>query len=1132
MTILNPVTLNLHPERTNVTYSQQKEIIPEDSSLKMPTEGDDLPLRFRSLSKSDQALLMKMHKNLGHPSNEKLSQALQLNGHRTDLVQAALELPCSTCLLSSKPHHQRPSTLKPYMDFNHKIFLDGIQWTNSQGKTFNFYHVLDAGSHYHVAMASPSRTSEAVIGLINRQWINWAGTPSEMMVDSATELNSAEFEPLTQRSNIQCTTIPPEAHWMNGKIERHGGFLQEMLRKVDLELPFNDYEMLQEALNQCTRAKNTIGFRHGYTPEMIVFGKHSRLPGSIFGDEAIPSHESISREEENPQECEKKFAQSLKLREVAGRAFHSADNCEALRRAVNRRSHPERGTYNAGDWVVIWKENISGGAWIGPVKVIIQEGSHAVWSTWAGKLFRSALEHVKPTKAPDIEDPNPMDLGQTQISAQNQRNMPSPAEDLSTPENHDPNEEENESPPPQSERENAESEEGTPESISQPDQEPSSPSRQETPHPEGSNEETVMLVSLDEEATAFSCQTCPQAVWSWETECKQDPKEVIDACTCEEDLILLASQAKKSRSEVKLHLLSPAEQEEFKKAKQKEITNWMTTGTISKIFRHQVPPDQVLRCRWILTWKEVDNENQPKEGQLARAVKAKARLVVLGFLDPAITEVPRDSPTLNKTSKMVLLQAIASQGWDLLSFDIRAAFLQGKPQSDRVLAIEPVEELRSALELKPNQVCKLEKGAYGLIDAPYQWYCALREQLTKLGFEQSPFDACMFILRDPQTEQLCGVLGIHVDDGLGGGNKYFCDQIAKLEAVYPFGEKKSTSFTFTGIEMNQHADKSISLSQSTYVKKIPAIPIESNRKSQPEIELTEHERLLLRGAIGSLQYAAVHTRPDLCCKLSLLQSEINCAKVKTLQEANKLLHEAKLHSDVTVTIKPIPPEKFRFMAFSDASFASKAKPDSHAGLLIVGTHEEIQQNIQCPISPLSWGTRKIQKVVTSTLAAETVSLAAAVDQLGWLRLFWSWLFNPKTEWRKPENTLPKLTPAISVPTLKAADLAITDCKSLFDLTTRTAVPSCAEFRVQLMARSIRASLDEGIFLRWVHSGAQLADALTKAMESSFLRATLRQGTYRLCDEQATLKARAKARDRIKWLKEPSSKEEDNNFLGV
>ena len=60
-------------------------------------------------------------------------------------------------------------------------------------------------------------------------------------------------------------------------------------------------------------------------------------------------------------------------------------------------------------------------------------------------------------------------------------------------------------------------------------------------------------------------------------------------------------------------------------------------------------------------------------------------------------------------------------------------------------------------------------------------------------------------------------------------------------------------------------------------------------------------------------------------------------------------------------------------------------------------------------------------------------------------------------------------------------------------------------------------LAEGINLRWVHSGAQLADCLTKIMEASFMRETLKAGFYRLHDEGEVLKQRANARDRIIWL---------------
>ena len=99
-----------------------------------------------------------------------------------------------------------------------------------------------------------------------------------------------------------------------------------------------------------------------------------------------------------------------------------------------------------------------------------------------------------------------------------------------------------------------------------------------------------------------------------------------------------------------------------------------------------------------------------------------------------------------------------------------------------------------------------------------------------------------------------------------------------------------------------------------------------------------------------------------------------------------------------------------------------------------------------------------------------------------------------------------------------ATLQLPTAKAYTTSTTRTAIPNCQEFRTQLLARSIKDILSEGIKLHWVHSGAQLADSLTKVMEATFLRETLRKGRYCLHDSEEVLKNRASARNRLKWLR--------------
>ena len=93
----------------------------------------------------------------------------------------------------------------------------------------------------------------------------------------------------------------------------------------------------------------------------------------------------------------------------------------------------------------------------------------------------------------------------------------------------------------------------------------------------------------------------------------------------------------------------------------------------------------------------------------------------------------------------------------------------------------------------------------------------------------------------------------------------------------------------------------------------------------------------------------------------------------------------------------------------------------------------------------------------------------------------------------------------------------TDCKSLYDLISRTATPACQEFRTVLQAKLMKEHLQSGIQIRWVPSSAQVADALTKIMDCTMLRTCLKTGKYSLHDESEILRARSNKRAPQQWL---------------
>lgn len=209
-------------------------------------------------------------------------------------------------------------------------------------------------------------------------------------------------------------------------------------------------------------------------------------------------------------------------------------------------------------------------------------------------------------------------------------------------------------------------------------------------------------------------------------------------------------------------------------------------------------------------------------------------------------------------------------------------------------------------------------------------------------------------------------------------------------------------------------------------------------------------------------------------------------------------------------LRRIAAEQVTYCAFSDASFLSGTEKFAHQGALISATTSEMLDNQRAVVSPVAWISKKIHRVIRSTLGAESVALSGSSDRLLWIRIFWAWLKNPEVEWRNPEDALEKER--------KAA--LVTDCKSAYDLLTRVAVPQCEEHRTTIECLLIRERLQANCMVRWVTSGAQLADCLTKSMDASVLRECLKSRKYALFHESRVLRvlqARSDKRQKQKWL---------------
>ena len=217
----------------------------------------------------------------------------------------------------------------------------------------------------------------------------------------------------------------------------------------------------------------------------------------------------------------------------------------------------------------------------------------------------------------------------------------------------------------------------------------------------------------------------------------------------------------------------------------------------------------------------------------------------------------------------------------------------------------------------------------------------------------------------------------------------------------------------------------------------------------------------MRGLIGSLQYATTNTRPDVAAKLGEIQVQLSRPTVSTLMEANKVLREAQQTCDVGLCFRSISPQNLTHVVFGDASFASPKQLASFQGTLVFATTPDLQDNKRAPISPLSWSSKKISRVVRSTLSAEAFSMSRSVDKMGWCRLLWGTLIIPEFQWRSPPDAFRQMHAAV----------VVTDCKSLYDLVSRRAMPSCEEYRTTLEVLLIKERCMEHCFFRWIPTSA-------------------------------------------------------------
>ena len=268
----------------------------------------------------------------------------------------------------------------------------------------------------------------------------------------------------------------------------------------------------------------------------------------------------------------------------------------------------------------------------------------------------------------------------------------------------------------------------------------------------------------------------------------QDDSPTVDDGRGKRPRVVETGSQKMETDQVPASELPPVPEDDDLNAtvKELELQSWLDHRVFDLVKKKFVDQERVMRARWVLTWKSTG--------------KAKARLCVLGFQDPDLTEVPRDSPTLSAASEALIMQWVASHKYRLVSGDTKTAFLSGD-EDIRNIFISPPDDVRQMLNLDHETVLRLRKAVYGLVNAPKKWWDRLKTSLIKQGFTSCALDPCALVLR--KSGKIHGVLGVHVDDVIGGGDEVFDRIMTAVRKEFDFGAWDVGNFWFKGRQISQ-----------------------------------------------------------------------------------------------------------------------------------------------------------------------------------------------------------------------------------------------------------------------------------------------------------------------------------------
>ena len=362
-----------------------------------------------------EALLHRLHKAAGHPTNAALARMLRDRNSPKWMVDMAKELKCQACIdiqrgeqlivpysLGAKPAPWQIVAADTF-ELTFPLLRKKVRFLLMSCVTMRFVSVIQLweGPVGEAGTDSGKRLAEALV----EGWLLHRPKPQWVIVDPQTSLATGDFVSFLQGAGIGVSVTPGEAHWQNGLIESLIRVIKTTMRKIRGEQPLLDpravAQLAVHSHNQHSRVK-------GYSPMQWAYG-------TDFKQDSL----EVEPEEYNAatHRIPRKFWDIQKNRELAERHWREAQAQEAMTRLRNASPRPVR-EFQVGEWVCVWRTSIwrtrKGSVnpeprYVGPGRVVFTEPAilqenkgQVIWVLMGTQVWRCAPEQLRRASPQEI----------------------------------------------------------------------------------------------------------------------------------------------------------------------------------------------------------------------------------------------------------------------------------------------------------------------------------------------------------------------------------------------------------------------------------------------------------------------------------------------------------------------------------------------------------------------------------------------------------------------------------------------------------------------------------------------------------------------------------------------------------